>query len=305
MRERGTLGRIGFLLSAAFLAASSAGCGGSSNSSHCGSHGYTYVGGAVVVYGGAGWYDGSWGGGWYDPGDDGSDYGDYGYDDGTGYYDDGSSGDDGSGGSYDDGSGYYDDGSGSGGGDDGSGSYGSGDDGSGDYGSGDDGSGDYGSGDDGSGDDGSGDDGSGDDGTASKHHLKLQSGGAVTSGTGRGTSSGTSHTQTQTARANSCYAYTCTMACTVGTQTGREAKGVSASSTDDACTAAVHGLEGWAHHDLGSDVTACKQVPDGTSLGGETNDDGRTPASPSVNASSSTTGTGAAHGFRPSRLVTR
>ncbi|HEX7663485.1 MAG TPA: hypothetical protein VF407_03200 [Polyangiaceae bacterium] len=300
MRERGPLTRLGFLLSAAVLAASSAGCGGSSSSSRCGTHGYTYVGGAVVVYGGAGWYDGSWGGGWYDPGDDGYDYGDYGYDDGTGYYDDGSY-DDGSdnGGGYDDGSGYYDDGSGSGGGyDDGSGDYGSGDDGSGDYGSGDDGSGDYGSGDDGSGDDGSGDDGSGDDGTAAKKNLKLQSGGSSK------VSSGTSHTQTQNARANSCYAYTCTMACTVGTETGREAKGVSASSQNDACTAAVHGLEAWAHHDLGQDVSACKQVADGESLGGETNDDGHTPASPTVNASTST-GSGTAHGLRRSPLTRR
>ncbi len=227
----------------------------------------------------------SWGGGWYDPGDDGSDYGDYGYDDGTGYYDDGS---------YDDGSGYYDDGSG----DDGSGYYddGSGyyDDGSGDDGSGDDGSGDYGSGDDGSGDDGSGDDGSGDDGTASKHHLRLQSG-------------GTSHTQTRSARANSCYAYTCTVACAVGTRTGRVANGVSVLSTDDACVAAEHGLESWAHHALGADVTACKQVPAGTTLGGTTNDDGRTPASPSVNSSSGSAaaGTGGAHGIHRSPLGSR
>ncbi|MEO8801566.1 MAG: hypothetical protein ABI551_26990 [Polyangiaceae bacterium] len=280
MRERGPLARIGFFLPAALLAASSAGCSGSSASSQCGTHGYAYAGGAVVGYGGAGWYDGSWGGGWYDPGDDGSDYGNYGYDDGTGYYDDGS---------YDDGSGSYDDGSG----DNSSGSY---DDGSGDNSSGsyDDGSGNSGSGDDGSGDDGSGDDGSGDDGTASKQHLRLQSG-------------GTSHTQTRSARANSCYAYTCTVACAVGTRTGRVANGVSALSTDDACVAAEHGLESWAHHALGADVTACKQVPAGTTLGGTTNDDGRTPASPSVNSSSGSAdmGTGGVHGIRRSPLGSR
>ncbi len=122
-----------------------AGCDASSASANgCGTHEYSYIGGGIAYTGGTGWYGGSYGGGWYDPGDDGTDYA----------YESASASGDGSGdnGSYGDGSG---------------------DDGSGDDGSYDDGSGN-GSGDDGS-DDGSGDDGSGDDGTAAKKHLHTTS----------------------------------------------------------------------------------------------------------------------------------
>ena len=83
-----------------------AGCGGSSaNANGCGTHQYSYVGGGLTVVGGAPWYSGDSSDGWYDPDDDGSDYGDE-----SGSTSGGSGGDDGSGNYYGDGSG--DDGSG-------------------------------------------------------------------------------------------------------------------------------------------------------------------------------------------------
>lgn len=234
----------------ALLGSFLAGCGaGSANANGCGTHQYSYVGGGTTVVGGTPWYGGDYGGGWYDPGDDGSDY------------------------AYE--SSSY--GSGSGGGDDGSGNTydnGSGDDGSGDDGSYDDGSGDDGSGssDDGSGDDGSGDDGSGDDGTASKKHLH--------------TTSVPLHTQSGGASSvNACYAYSCDLLCAVGSPASaeREAHGYSAISANDACSTAAHGVETWAHDTYGSDVSACKVVT-GDQVASSAPDTSRTPAAPSVAA---------------------
>jgi hypothetical protein len=236
-----------------------AGCGGSSSSANgCGTHQYSYVGGGLTVVGGAPWYGGDYGGGWYDPGDDGSDYSD-----------ESASANGGGGSSGDDGSGTYGDGSG--------------DDGNGDDGSYNDGSGGDGSGssDDGSGDDGSGDDGSGDDGTASKKHLH--------------TSNVSLHTQSGTSHVNACYAYSCDLLCAVGSPATaeREAHGYSAISANDACVTAAHGVETWAHDSLGSDVSACKLVTGDQPGPSAAANASRTPAAPAVSGgfSSSTGGT--------------
>jgi hypothetical protein len=234
-----------------------AGCGGTSASANgCGTHQYSYVGAGTTVVGGAPWYAGVFGGGWYDPGDDGSDYA---YESSS--YGSGSNGDDGSGSAY---------------------SSGSGDDGSGDDGSYDNGSDDgSGSSDDGSGDDGSGDDGSGDDGTASKKHLH--------------TTSVPLRTQSGASSVNACYAYSCNLLCAVGSPASaeREARGYSSVSANDACSTAAHGVETWAHDTYGSDVSACKVVT-GDEIASSTPSAPHTPAAPSVveglGASSSSSG---------------
>jgi hypothetical protein len=243
---------------AAVFASFLAGCGGTSASATgCGAHQYSYVGGGIAYSGGTGWYGGSYGGGWYDPGDDGTDYA----------YESASASGDGSGGSSGDNGSYGD---------------GSGDDGSGDNGSADDGSDN--SSDDGSGDDGSGDDGSGDDGTASKKHLHTTSVPLHTASAGA-------------PAANACYAYSCDLLCAVGSPatTEREALGYSAISASDACETAAHGVETWAHDSYGENVSACRLAGDDVPSSPSTPTP-RTPATPSVRggfSSTPSTGSGA------------